>query len=165
MRLILMTFFLIGNTVRSFGKTVPVIEFLSHVSPSHVAVEDTPNSEFLKTNGLTLCVRFMTRFSKRHRLIKTNQFSLWLKNTKEFTVFLRIWPSNSTSINDEYSRILILRPYIPGEWVSVCFSIHTTLQTQEIEFFQDGALRSHTKYNESNFELFHHRNPLTLKDM
>ena len=160
-----MTFFLIGSAIESLAKTVPVIEFLPNVSPLPLAVENTPNQYLMKTNGLTVCARFMTRFSKTHRLILTNQFSLWLKNAEEFTVYLRIWPSNSTSVKDQYSRLSYLKPYTPGEWVSVCFSTHITLQTQEIAFFQDGVLRSHTKYNESSFELFHHRNPLTLKDL
>ena len=160
-----MTFFLIGSAIGSLAKTVPVIEFLPNVSPSPTIVEDAPIQEYLKTNGLTLCARFMIRFSKEYRLILTNQFSLWLENSKKFEVFLRIWPSNSNSVKDQYSRMLLLKPYKPGEWVSVCFSAQTTLQSQEIAFYQDGVKHSRTTYNESSFEIFHHRIPLTLKDM
>ena len=96
-------------------------------------------------------------------LIDTNQVSFWLEEKRGF-IFLR--PLNASSRNDVYSRMFqFCKTYIPGYWMSICFSVKLDRETQEITFFQDGTICSREKYIDGDFEWVFFNPSVSLEDM
>ena len=140
-----------------------IVEFNAKSSPATKEAEALQQDGHIKTSKFSFCVRFMTHFNPNFFLIDTNQVSFWLEEKRGF-IFLR--PLNASSRNDVYSRMFqFCKTYIPGYWMSICFSVKLDRETQEITFFQDGAICSREKYTDGDFEWVFFNPSVSLEDM
>ena len=140
-----------------------IVEFNAKSSPTAKELKALQQDGHIKLREFSFCLRFMTHFNPNFYLIDTNQVSLYLEENRGY-IYLK--PMNASSGNDWYSRMFqFCKTYIPGYWTSICFAVKLTRETQEITFFQDGAICSREKYVDGDFEWVFFNPSISLEEM
>ena len=85
--------------------SVNVIEFETYGLSNYYHDHDNVHGYFGlgRTKEVTLCFKFVTRFFRSHRLFRSSQWSLWLENDNEFTLYFGFQQEN-VSLADGFSR-------------------------------------------------------------
>ena len=141
--LILPTFFwaalLVGSEILFVNsRQVAVIQFKEYWHDQNVTVDYSKPEELVKTDQVGICFRFMVKFSRKFRF-RIKQFGIDLYNSKEFLGYVYFRPLNGT-LRSTWRFFTTCDSYIPGEWVSMCFTAKLTKKKQELTFYQNGKL-------------------------
>ena len=141
--LILPTFFwaavLVGSEILFVNsKQVAVVQFKEYWHDQNVTVDYSKSEELVKTDQVGICFRFMVKFSRKFRF-RIKQFGIDLYNSKEFLGYVYFRPLNET-LRPTWRFFTTCDSYIPGEWVSMCFTAKLTKNEQELTFYQNGKL-------------------------
>ena len=140
-----------------------IVEFNAKSGSDTKEVKVTPHDGQVKTREISFCVRFMTQFNPKYFLFNTYQVSFWMSQNQGF-IYLK--SLNASSRSDEYCRMFqFCKTYIPGHWMSICFSINLNGVTQEITFFQDGKVCSQVNYLDGDFEWLFWNSSIKLEEM
>ena len=127
-----------------------IVEFNAKSSPTAKELKALQQDGHIKIRKLSFCLQFMTHFNPNFFLIDTNQVSLYLEESRGY-IYLK--PMNASSRNDWDSRMFqFCKTYMPGSWISICFTVTLSKETQEITFFQDGTICSSEKYWDGHIE-------------
>ena len=130
------------------GKFVQVAEFpVRKTSFSEINDGIDPETA-LSTKEISGCFRFMLRYSRGYHLIRHGQITVAFKTVKLNIGFITInsWNNMSANSTDDawmegYSRSFrFCRTYVPGKWISLCFSTKFTNGRQDLKVVQDGAV-------------------------
>ena len=130
------------------GKFVHVAEFpVRKTSFSEINDAIDPETA-LSTKEISGCFRFMLRYSRGYHLIRHGQITVAFKTVKLNIGFITInsWNNMSANSTDDawmegYSRSFrFCRTYVPGKWISLCFSTKFTNGRQDLKVVQDGAV-------------------------
>ena len=142
---------------------VKVIQFQSDDSNQYIAPEENPNT-LEKTKDFTLCFRFMTRFFSSYKLFQTNHWYMTLKNDMEFSGYLNFRPIN-TSLADGFSKMFLLKPYVPGKWVSLCLGLKLSESGPEMTLVQDGNIELRKTFSGGDFEWFYYSRNMSIQNL
>ena len=142
------------------ARNVSVINFKNWEKPAKA--EAIPPSEYQQFNEIGLCFRIMMEVMKIVIILKTPHFYLYLKNNEKYIAGIDL--TNSTNGDLLYGPLFPLcQPYIPGEWVSLCFNMKFTKDTFEMTGVQNGQLCFQEEI-EAHFD-FQLKQKLSLPDM
>ena len=140
-----------------------IVEFNAKSSPTAKELKALQQYGHIKIRKLSFCLQFMTHFNPNFFLIDTNQVSLYLEESRGY-IYLK--PMNASSRNDWDSRMFqFCKTYMPGSWISICFTVTLSKETQEITFFQDGTICSSVKYMDGDFEWVFLNPSISLEEM
>ena len=143
-----------------YARNVSVINFNNWEKAAKAGV--IPRSEYKQFNEIGLCFRIMMEVMKIVIILKTPHFYLYLKNNEKYIAGIDL--TNSTNGDLLYGPLFPLcQPYIPGEWVSLCFNMKFTKDTFEMTGVQNGQLCFHEEI-EARFD-FQLQPKLNLQDM
>ena len=142
------------------ARNVSVINFKNWEKPAKA--EAIPPSEYQQFDEIGLCFRIMIEVMKTVIILKMPHFYLYLKNNEKFIAAISLTnPRNGDLL---YRQLFSLcQPYIPGEWVSLCFNMKFTRDTFEMTVVQNGQLCFQEEI-EARFD-FQLQQKLSLPDM
>ena len=150
--------------VYDLGSCVQVIDFHTDYNPPDA--QGNPETGVLgtiPTRELTICLRFMPRYSYTYTLIKTKQLQLVLRENEGF---FNLNPPNPTTSNEVYSRMFpFCKPRVPGKWVSLCFSMKLNSKTQHLKVYQNSMLCWNKTYSDGEFGVVLVKETSQLSDM
>ena len=120
------------------SKQVAVIQFKDASDTQNITVEYSKPEELVKTDQIGICFRFMIKFSRRFRF-RIKQFGIDFYNSNDFLGYVYFGPIDGT-LGGTWRFFTTCDSYIPGEWVSMCFTAKLTKTAQELIFYQNGKL-------------------------
>ena len=143
-----------------YAKNVSVITFRD--KEKAVELEEFQLDKLQQFYEIGICFRIVMEVMKAVIILNTPYFYLYLKNNDKFMGGIDL--KNSTNGYIMYGPLFSLcQPYIPGEWVFLCFNMKFTRDTFQMTGVQNGHLCFQEEI-EAHFE-FHLKEKLTLPDM
>ena len=152
---------------------VEVIEFPTagfNSNSSNDGIDEINLKNAVSTKEVTGCVRFMLRYSRGYQLINNGQIVVWFYEVHLNIGFINIKPktdSDSGDLHTEgYSRMFrFCMPYVPGQWISMCFATKFTGSSQELKVVQDGQVCTERTFDDGEIAMMYFKQPLLPKDM
>ena len=148
------------SSILVIAKDLAVVEFQAKTQVFNNNIQEYG---LLKTHEITICFRFMTRMNPNFSFFNMNQLDIKLKDDGTFLT-LKSW--NARDLTESYSRMFqMCQTYVPGQWMSLCFSVKLTENRQEITFLQDGELCSENIFLDGNFDWIFYKSSITVADL
>ena len=121
----------------SSGKNISVITF-KESDLKGVTDEIDISEELTSFERLGFCFRFMiVQFWRRFKPIHSPKFGMAIKNDQDLQLTFYL---NKGQLDYKKINLNFCQPYIPGQWVSLCFSFKFANGSLDITGFQNGQL-------------------------